>query len=132
MPKIDCAPGHGFLGVMPAPILYSEADARTAICYAAGLPDIGLRLRAVPRPRVIIDGRVAQAVDSTLTRCHTTETPPTWLASVDYLADASAYGRCATHGIVRIESYDFKHFVKRYEELRAQRTARAKRASQAR
>ena len=117
---------------MPAPILYSEAEARSAICYAAELTDIGAKLRSVPHPRVIIDGRIAQAVDSTLTKCHAHETPPTWLASVDFLADASAYGRCATEGIVRIESYDFKRFVARYEELRAERAARAKQSRQAR
>ena len=120
---------QGSLGLSPAPapILYSEAEIRAAICYAALLPTVGPELRRIPRPRVIIDGRIAQAVDSTMVRCKPKETPPAWLASVDFLADASAYGRYATHGIVRIESYEFKKFVKRYLELQAEREARAKR-----
>ena len=124
--RAGAASGQSSLGIAPLPILYSEADARAAICYAATLPGVGPKLRAVPRPRVIIDGRIAQAVDSTLTRCRAKETPPEWLDTVDYLADATAYGRYATHGIVRIQSFTFTAFVKRYTAEQAARAEKAK------
>lgn len=103
------------------PILYSEADARAAICYANSMPDIGAKLRAVPPPLVLLDGRRAQAVDSTLAHCERLIARPKWVASVDYLADGSMYGRRALAGAVRIKSVAYIVAMQRRDSILAAR-----------
>jgi hypothetical protein len=103
------------------PILYSEADARAAICYANSMPEIGAKLRGVPHPLVLLDGRRAQAVDSTLAHCERQAAQPKWVASVDYLADASIYGRRASAGAVRIKSAAYVLAMQRRDSMLAAR-----------
>lgn len=99
------------------PILYSEADARAAICYANSMPEIGPKLRGLPHPLVLLDGRRAQAVDSTLAHCERQVVRPKWVASMDYVADGSMYGRRAAAGAVRIKSAAYVLAMQRRDSI---------------